>query len=212
MRDGNLVYGLGRQGLGRQDRELLEADPDEDLREQCRELRLEPDRSWQALVRRRHAIGEQARDLLVGAILQQSGEEQVSGLEEREVLLIFNLAARKQPCRLEVEQGGCDNQEAARLIEIPRNALCTDVADELIGDPMQGKLGYLELVLGDERQEQLERSLEIPDVHREDRGLRSRLAVRRSDRLLGSASRSGHRARTSLASWRYASAPVLSGA
>ena len=65
---------------------------------------------------------------------------------------------------------------------------------------MQRKFSHLKLVLGDERQEQLERTLEVADVHRKNRGLRRRLIARCSDRLLGSASSRGHRASTSLAS------------
>ena len=38
---------------------------------------------------RRHPLAEGAGDLLVGAVLQQPGEEQVAGLDEGEVLVVL---------------------------------------------------------------------------------------------------------------------------
>ena len=57
--------------------------------------------------------------LLVGAVLQQPGEQQVAGLEQGEVLLVLDLAGRQQPGGLEVEQGGGDDQELGGLAEVP---------------------------------------------------------------------------------------------
>ena len=42
-----------------------------------------------------------------------------------------------------------------------------DVGDELVGDPRQRDLGDVELVLGDQAEQQVERALEVVQVHRE---------------------------------------------
>ena len=70
-----------------------------------------------------HPAGEDRGDLLVRAVLQQPGEEQVARLEQREVLLVLDLAAGQQPGRLEVEQGGGDDEELGGLAEVPDRAL-----------------------------------------------------------------------------------------
>ena len=62
---------------------------------------------------------EGVRDVLEGAVLQQAGEEDVAGLDEREVLLVLGAALRQQPGRLEVEQGRGDEQELGGLAQVP---------------------------------------------------------------------------------------------
>ena len=62
---------------------------------------------------------EDAGDLLERAVLHQPGEEQVARLEQREVLLVLDVALRQQPGRLEVEQGRGDEQERRGLLEVP---------------------------------------------------------------------------------------------
>ena len=81
-----------------------------------------------------HPAGEDLRDLLVGPVLQEPGEQQVAGLQQGEVLLVLDLAGGQQPGRLEVEQGRRDEQEVARLVEVPLRAPGPDVGDELVGD------------------------------------------------------------------------------
>ena len=100
---------------------------------------------------RGHPAGQHRRDLLVGAVLQQPGEQQVPGLEQGQVLLVVDLARGQQPGRLEVEQGRRDDQEVAGLIQVPAVGLGPDVADELVGDAGQRDLGDVQLVLGDQR-------------------------------------------------------------
>ena len=63
-----------------------------------------------------------AGDLLEGAVLQEPGEQQVARLEQREVLLVLDVALRQQPGGLEVEQGRGDEQERRRLLEVPGSA------------------------------------------------------------------------------------------
>ena len=65
---------------------------------------------------------EHGGHLLEGAVLQQPGEQQVARLEQGEVLLVLDVAVRQQPGRLEVEQGGRDDQERRRLVEVPVGA------------------------------------------------------------------------------------------
>ncbi len=91
------------------------------------------------------------RSFLIGAVLQQPGEEQVPGLEQGEVLLVVYFPGRKQPGRLEVQQGGGHDEEVAGLVKLPASGERTDVADEFVGDGGQRDLGDVELVLGDQR-------------------------------------------------------------
>ena len=69
---------------------------------------------------RRQPLLEHAGDLLERPVLQQPGEEQVARLEQREVLLVLDVALRQQPGGLEVEQGRGDQQERRGLLEVPR--------------------------------------------------------------------------------------------
>jgi hypothetical protein len=99
--------------------------------------------------------------LLVRAVLQQPCEQQVPRLEQGQVLLVLHLGGGQQPRGLEVEQGRGDDEELRRLAEVPGRAEGTDVRDELVGHPRQGDFGDVELVLGDQRQQQVERPLEV---------------------------------------------------
>ena len=81
--------------------------------------------SWRTARRARRPAGtaglgghpglQDAGDLLERPVLQQPREEQVAGLQQRQVLLVLDLAGRQQPGRLEVEQGGGDQQERRGL-------------------------------------------------------------------------------------------------
>ena len=77
---------------------------------------------------------------------------------------------RQQPGGLEVEQGGGDEEELGRLAEVPLGVGrlgAPDVRDELVGDRGQRDLGDVELVLGDQAEQQVERALEDVEVHLE---------------------------------------------
>ena len=62
---------------------------------------------------------EHAGHLLERAVLEQPGEQQVARLEQREVLLVLDVALREEPRGLEVEQGSGDQEERRRLVEVP---------------------------------------------------------------------------------------------
>ena len=96
---------------------------------------LQPDRARVPPRLARQPPLEHAGDLLERLVLQQPGEQQVARLEQREVLLVLDVALRQQPGRLEVEQGRGDHQERRGLLEVPDLADRLDVGDELVGDP-----------------------------------------------------------------------------
>src|SRR6202034_1357450 len=108
---------------------------------------------------------------------------QVPGCERGEILLVLHLAAREQPGCLEVEQGGRDDQEVADLVQVPAAGALGDVGNELVGDLGQGNFGDVQLVLGDQREQQVERALEHVEVDleagRAGRRLRSAVSVYR---------------------------------
>ena len=167
--------GLGSIALAARLGELLEPDADQHLGQQGREALLHADL---ARVPRRlggEPLLEHAGDQLERAVLHEPGEQQVAGLEQREVLLVLDVALGQQPRRLEVEQGRGDQQERRRLLEVPGLATDLDVRDELVGHPRQRDLGDVELVLGDQAQQQVEGALEVVEAYGEGR----RLAVGR---------------------------------
>jgi hypothetical protein len=74
---------------------------------------------------------------------------------------IHQLALRQQARHLEVEQRRRDQQELARLIEFVFGVESSQVGDELVGHLAQRDLGDVEFVLGDQGQQQIERTGEV---------------------------------------------------
>src|SRR5690606_30348877 len=100
-------------------------------------------------------------------VLEEPREEEVPGLEQREVLLVLHFGLRQQPRSLEIQEGRGDEQERGGLLQVPAAALrrsSLDVSDELVGDLGERDLGDIELVLGDQLQQQVERPLEVVEL------------------------------------------------
>ena len=110
---------LGSSALAARRGELVEADADQHLGQQGREPLLEPHGPRVPPGLPRQPGLEDAGDLLERAVLEQPGEQQVARLEQGEVLLVLDVALGQQPGRLEVEQGGGDEQERRRLLQVP---------------------------------------------------------------------------------------------
>jgi hypothetical protein len=156
---------LGFEGGRGEQREVVGADRDDHFRQQLGEPRLQHHRAGMAELLLGQPGGDQRSDLLERAVLHEPGEQEVAGLEQREVVLVLDVALRQQPSRLEVEQRGRDQQELGGLFEIVAEVL--DVADELVGDLRQRHLGDVELMLGDQREQQVEWALEDTEADRE---------------------------------------------
>jgi hypothetical protein len=153
--------------------ELHRAQAEQDLGEQLGEPWLHRHPAREPPRGHRHPAGEHRGDLLVRAVLQQPGEQQVPGLQQGQVLLVLNFARGQQPGGLQVQQGRRHDQEVADLVQVPAAGPVPDVGDELVGDLGQSHLGDVQLVLGDQRQQQVEGALEHVQVHLEaDRGRR----------------------------------------
>ena len=194
MVDRDLLLGPGLQHLGSKERELLRAEAQQDLGEQSGETGFERHPARIATRLGSQEVGQVRRGLLVRAVLQQPGEQQVAGLEQREVLLVLDVRSRQQPSRLEIEQGGTDDQELGGLSQVPGRAQGAQVADEVVGHLGQGHLGDIELVLADEGQEQVEGTLE--HVQLDEEGIRWPVArVRRSGGGDHGRARLSHRSR-----------------
>ena len=80
---------LGHHRPRGDDRQLLGRHGHQQLGQQRGEVRLEGCRARLHPPGRRHPLGEGVRDVLEGAVLQQPGEEDVAGLDEREVVLVL---------------------------------------------------------------------------------------------------------------------------
>src|SRR5699024_10971510 len=152
---------------------------------------------------------EQLRDLTEGPELQQPGEQHVSCLQQRQVLLVLDLPRGHQTGRLEVEERGGHHQELGHLLEPGLPAQQPRVRDELVGHRVQGHLGHVEATRVDERQQQVERAGEVGQVDGERP--RGRLLGLRGPRL-GHGLRPRPRWMTSRASARAACAPGELGA
>ena len=202
---------LGRHGQGRHRRELFGSQADQDFRKQRRELRFEGDAARDALAGVVHLIGQQAGHLLVCAVLKQAREQQVSSFQKGEILLVLDFPAGEQARRLQIQQRRRDHQKTRRFVQIPIRTLGLDIGDELVDYLVQCQFGDLELVFRDQRQQEVEGAFEVPDFQRETarRRGRARIGICKRDRLPGIVRGDRHRARTSLASRRYASAPEL---
>ena len=127
------------------------------------------------LARDAHGLGrepdvELPGHLLERLVLQQPGEQQVASLQEFHVVLVLHLAARQQPGGFEIQQGGGDHQELAGLVQgLGRGTLLqrAHVLDELVRDHGEGHLGDVHLVLGDQREQDVEGALEVLQRHGE---------------------------------------------
>ena len=108
----------GRRDLG----EALGVDTQHHLGQQLGEPVLQRHRARIAAQRGGLELGEHRRDLLERPVLQQPREQQVARLEQREVLLVVDLARRQQPRRLEVEQRRGDDEELGGLVELQLSA------------------------------------------------------------------------------------------
>ncbi|OEI67225.1 hypothetical protein Cus16_3126 [Curtobacterium sp. ER1/6] len=119
--------------------------------------------------------------LLERPVLQEPGEQQVAGLEQGDVLGVDEFTLRQEPGDLQVEQGRGDDEELAGLVELVGGLRLAHVLDELTGDGAERHLGDVELVLRDQRQQQVERAVEVaqPDP---EAGRRGRVRRRRHAR------------------------------
>ena len=169
--------GPGRHGPGGDLRELGGAHAEENLRQQLGECGFHRHLPRVAGAFGGHPVGEDRGELLVGAVLQQPGEEQVTRFKQGEVVLVLDLRGRQQPRHFQVQQRGSDDEERARLVQVPVAPARTNVGKELVGHLRQGDKRDVELLARDEAQQQVERSLEDLEVHLE-RGHSGRFTVR----------------------------------
>ena len=96
--------------------------------------------------------------LLEGPVLQEPGEEQVTGLEQLEVGLLLVLVMRQKTVCLESQEGGGHDDELRCAPQVPVRA---HMGDEVVGHLGQRQLGDVEPFAGDEAQKQVEGTLEL---------------------------------------------------
>ena len=144
--------------------EGLRVDAEHHLGQQLGELILQRHRTRVAAQRCRLEFGEHLRDMLVGPVLQQPGEQQVADLEQGEVFGVVDFTGRQQSRSLEIEQGGGDHQEGGGLVEFQRGPDLTGVGDELVGHLVQRDLGDVQTPAEDQLQKKIERPLEVDQL------------------------------------------------
>jgi hypothetical protein len=105
------------------------------------------------------AVTHQRGHLLVGAVLQQAGEEQVALFQQGLRLVGVGVGTGQQPRRLELQQGRGHHQELRGHLEVELpHAL--DLGQVVLGDARQRHLPDVEALARDEVEEQVERPLE----------------------------------------------------
>ncbi|CAM5697123.1 hypothetical protein SANTM175S_03578 [Streptomyces antimycoticus] len=165
--DVDLRLGLGLHRLDGQLGEALGTDADDDVGQQLGVVRLQTDRTGVTGGLGDQPVIEDVRDLLVRAVLEQPREKQVARLQQGQVRLVLDLGGRQQAGRLEVQQGRRDDEELGGLVEVPVRPHGADIGHELVGDLGQGDLGDVQLVLGDQLEEEVEGPLEVVQPHGE---------------------------------------------
>src|SRR5215216_178632 len=128
---------LGRrgrdEGRGGQPGQLLGGDPDEQVGNDAPEEVLGPDPPGEVGRLLGQAGPEQAGDLLVRPVLEDPGEEEIPLLEDGLDLVGVGVRGRQQPGRLQLQEGGRDDQELGRhlQVELPHAA---DLGQVVLGD------------------------------------------------------------------------------
>src|SRR5699024_141796 len=134
------------------------------------------------LQRKRHGVaagraplplGKEVRDLLIGLVLQEAGEQEVAGLQQLQVGLVVDLAAGNQAGGLQIQQRGSDEQELGDLIQILSGlGQPPGISDELVGDLGERDLGDVQLVRMNQLEQQVEGAVEVRERDPEAREFR----------------------------------------
>ncbi len=108
---------LGARAVSAKLRKHFRGRLEDQLRQQRGEVRLEPGLAREALGFVLEPLGDPAGGVLEGLVLQQAGEEQVAGLEQRHVFVVVVLVAGQQARGLQVQQRRGDDEELGGLIQ-----------------------------------------------------------------------------------------------
>ena len=89
--------------------------------------------------------------LLVGAVLEESGEQQIAFAQRLETLLVVLVvfAAGQNRHAFGLDQNRGDIEKGAGLIHVFREVEPAHVCQEFLGDRGEGNFGQLEFVVGD---------------------------------------------------------------
>ena len=108
-------------------------------------------------------------------VLQESCKQQVARFEHGNVVRIGVFTGREKPHNLHVEERRRNHEELARRLEFLGAGKVLEVGDEVVRDRCQAHLGDVHFVLGNQRNEKVERPVEIGQIDAE-----AVLRVRRS--------------------------------
>ena len=137
------------EGAHRQPGQLLGGDGGHELGKQRRQMWFQGDDAGVAACRGLRPVAEGRCDLLEGPVLQEPGEEQVTGLEQLEVGLLLVLVVGQKAVGLERQEGGGHDDELRCAPQVPVRA---HVGDEVVGHLGQRQLGDVKPLAGDETQ------------------------------------------------------------
>ena len=98
--------------------------------------------------------------LLVGAVLEESGEQQIAFAQRLETLLVVLVvfAAGQNRHAFGLDQNRGDVEKGAGLIHVFREVEPAHVCQEFLGDRGEGNFGQLEFVVGDHAEQGIERT------------------------------------------------------
>ena len=147
---------LGRpraEDAGRQLREACRGVPQLHRRQQLRKPRLHGDGAGIAprgvLLPLRELVGH----ALVGAVLQEASEQQVTGFQQLQVLDVVAVVAWEQARGFQVEQRGSHDEELRHLVERLTLAQLARVGDEFVRDFSKRYFGHVQLLRLDQAEQ-----------------------------------------------------------
>ena len=104
----------------------------------------------------------------VGPALEQAGQQQVPLLPPDQLVVVVRaLAPRQQLLGLELDQNGGHQQELRQLVEVDLVPLLGQDPDEPVDDGQERNVEHVDLVGGDQVQQEVDRALEGGCGHRE---------------------------------------------
>ena len=107
-----------------------------------------------------HHPAEAGGGVLEGLALEEAGEQQIPLLPQRQLLVgIGVIGVGKQPAGLQLEQHGRDQEELRRHLQVEQPELL-EVGHEGVDDGRQRHLVDIDLLPGDQVEQQIEGALE----------------------------------------------------
>jgi hypothetical protein len=163
VRNIKLEYGFRHQRRARCQADVVQAHAGQEVGGQCDEPRLEAGVTPVEAPPSIEPEGDPRARFPEGRALHETGQQQISLLEQPAVLAI-EPSGRQEPGGLQLEQGRCNDQEARRRLEV-EVVQGFDGFEVLLRDAGQGDVVDVHPLPGDEMEKEVDRPLEHLQPH-----------------------------------------------